>query len=174
MAVSTTVFDKFFNKDDRDLLIKQVVACAWPISPEDPESLYHWSMSLYVNPEKGVTLDILPAGVDGRTGVLVISSKLEGMPTHDLNRTVTLNIGKDNTTVQDIIQAILDNKRDRYRYDDTGSGCRFWVGTVIEDLEREGRLSGNSLERFLMFVSELYEAEGENRVPMPPRTGVFY
>lgn len=96
------------------------------------------------------------------------------MPSHDLNRTLCLNVPDDGTTVQDIIQSIFDNKRDRYRYDDTGSGCRFWVGTVIEDLEREGRLSQDSLQEFKTFVSNLHEAERENRVPMPPRMGAFY
>lgn len=169
-----TTFTKFFNKADASLVVTHIVACASPISPEDPKSRYHWFLSLAITPETGVKLDILPVSADGRTGVIVITSRPEDMPKLETDRTFPMSVIQGQITVQELIDLIKRHKRDRYIYDDTGSGCRYWLSHVIEDFMAEKVVAEGTSDALQEYIAQLATNEGTDRVPMPALQGIFY
>ncbi|KZF21964.1 hypothetical protein L228DRAFT_143907 [Xylona heveae TC161] len=55
---------------------------------------------------------------------------------------------RDNLTVGNVLDLLLELGRDKYRLSASRLGCRFWVTTIIDDLENYGHMSptnaGNS------------------------------
>jgi hypothetical protein len=51
---------------------------------------------------------------------------------------------KDELRVKDVLNMIIHNGRDKYIFTEEGEGCRFWICTVIKDLEVAGKLDKDS------------------------------
>ncbi|KDN33385.1 hypothetical protein RSAG8_13523, partial [Rhizoctonia solani AG-8 WAC10335] len=71
---SSTIFDKQFNKSDRGILIQQIILSGSPVNFQDPNTVLHWHIVLRASENRSVIIDMPPAGVDGRTGILFIQS----------------------------------------------------------------------------------------------------
>jgi len=76
-------------------------------------------------------------------------------------------------TVEAFLEFLEKNELDKYIYDPTGSGCRWWCTVVIREAERLGLVDVGSLKSLLDFVAERHQ-ESPERVPLPIRRGVFY
>ena len=42
------------------------------------------------------------------------------------------------------MEVIMQNGRDRYIFTEEGEGCRFWICTMIKDLEAAGKIDKGS------------------------------
>lgn len=82
---------------------------------------------------------------------------------------------KQKITGQSVVDLHLEapRTRNRYKYHDTGSGCRFWCLTVLGDLELAGMVPSESSAEFDRYVL-LKSEENPARFPMPTRRGTFY
>jgi len=79
---------------------------------------------------------------------------------------------KKGLVIQDIINLLLKNRRDRYRLDKNYHGCLTWCQTVIDDLEKEGWVAQNLSD---YFRSELLQCRNKyGSVVMPHGVGTFY
>ncbi len=50
----------------------------------------------------------------------------------------------ESVTVQAIMDLMVENKRDKYRFTEYEEGYRYWMYTLISDLEAEGILAQGS------------------------------
>ncbi|CAE6536659.1 unnamed protein product [Rhizoctonia solani] len=166
---STTIFDKQFHKPDRNCSVQQVILSGSPVNIEDPNTVLHWHIILRISETQSVLLDMPPAGVDGRTGILFIQSAAESTAAEiDISAPIVGEV-----TVGAIIDLLLRLNRDKYRYDDSGSGCRFWCIVVLGDMEKQGYVASGTVAKFNKQI------EGRSQVqpslyPWPTREGVFY
>ena len=94
----------------------------------------HWSAFLQYSEKGSVQIDMVPGGgSDGTTGMLIIESK-KCVYTDKAVKKITLPT-MESPLVQDIIELILKNKRDKYKFTDDFEGCRYWIQTFVSDLE---------------------------------------
>jgi len=56
------------------------------------------------------------------------------------------------STVKQVIQMLVTNKRHHYRYSEHGSGCRFWSVTVLGDFETKGHVAAGSKKAVQEYV----------------------
>ncbi|KAH9930112.1 uncharacterized protein B0H18DRAFT_161946 [Fomitopsis serialis] len=142
------------------------------------QSLYsvHWIVYFDIGSGRVIKFDMLPGGgPDGMTGCLQ-AVVCDTPATQDLPASFAANIAASaSLSGQEILDSLLEKPRtrNRYMYDQTGSGCRFWCRTVLEDLQRAGIVPSGSLEQFDEYISRKSE-ENPARFPMPTRRGRFY
>ncbi|KAG2365545.1 hypothetical protein BDR07DRAFT_1329159 [Suillus spraguei] len=145
-----------------------------PVNGTDPNSVLHWRIfvqcTLLGDSSRIVMLDMMP-GQDGRTGVLAVSEA----PDESSQRSVA-DASEDatiDTTVKSLLDLLESNGRNRFLYDSTGSGCRFWCHIVLGDLEKRRFISDGAISRFDAYVAEKRQ-ENPVRFPLPTREGTFY
>ncbi|KAG1874896.1 hypothetical protein F4604DRAFT_1512905, partial [Suillus subluteus] len=117
-----------------------------------------------------VTLDMMP-GQDSRTGVLAVTE----VPDESSQSSVA-DVPEDaatDITVKSLLDLLEYNGRNRFLYDSTGSGCRFWCHTVLGDLEGRRLVRGGAISRFDAYVAEQSQ-ENHTWFPLPTREGTFY
>ncbi|GBE81776.1 hypothetical protein SCP_0401490 [Sparassis crispa] len=166
-----TLFTKGLSEVDRSAVVTKVHLACSPVDISNPDSILHWAVSLELTETSSVIMDMIPAGIDGRTGVLVVSSSQERILEHSVE---PFTISTANTaTVNDLLSVIIDKKRHQYKYDDSGSGCRYWCTVVVDDWEQQGLVTPGAHNELENHISQL---SGKNpaRVPMPVRKGTFY
>ena len=97
----------------------------------------HWAAFLEHSKKHSVRLDMMPGyGSDGLKGMLEISSK-PYVSTRNAIKIISFpTIGKP--TVQNVIDVISRNGRDRYKFTEDYEGCRYWMYIFISDLEDAG------------------------------------
>lgn len=76
-------------------------------------------------------------------------------------------------TVQDIINLVLTNNRDKYVLSEAGSGSRFWCETVIADLEANGWIAKTSYQIAREYAHRLARAN-PGFIPLEGPKGTFY
>ncbi|KAG1775230.1 hypothetical protein EV702DRAFT_1119573 [Suillus placidus] len=110
-------------------------------------------------------------GQDSRTGVLAVTES------PDESSQISIADVPEDATTDSTIESLLDllesNGRNRFLYDSTGSGCRFWCYTVLSDLERRRLVPDGAISRFDAYVAEQSQ-ERPARFPLPTREGNFY
>ncbi|KIJ41328.1 hypothetical protein M422DRAFT_48783 [Sphaerobolus stellatus SS14] len=140
---------------------------------------YHWRVFLQVKePDtteptmKAVILNMIP-GADAVTSVLMSSSVDVPAITGDK---VEYSIQpSEEITVGKLREYITDNDFDKYRFDDTGSGCRWWCAIVLGHLEKKLRvIPAGAYTEFERKVEALFKTVPSGRIPMPIRKGEFY
>lgn len=119
---------------------------------------------------KSVLLDMTPSLFP--VGVLAIKSELSSNSTA-VEKVEYLVPVSQHYTIQQYVDLFIANGMHRYRFDPTGSGCMYWVASVIGLLERSGWTPpGHSAAIF-----ELH-ARNARAHPLdfawPRREGVFY
>ncbi|KAG2138336.1 hypothetical protein DEU56DRAFT_802752 [Suillus clintonianus] len=158
----------------RQAVVQRYTISGYPVNEADPNSVLHWRIfAKCVLPDDNsriVTLDMMP-GQDSRTGVLAVTeapdeSSQAGVA--DVTERAATEI-----TVESLLDLLESKGRNRFIYDDTGSGCRFWCHTVLGDLERIKLVSDGAISRFDTYVAEQSQ-ENTARFPLPTREGTFY
>ncbi|KAG2341814.1 hypothetical protein BDR05DRAFT_964849 [Suillus weaverae] len=89
-------------------------------------------------------------GQDSRTGVLSVTESLDES---SLLMFLRMLLTTD-STVESLLDLLESNGRNRFLYDSTGSGCRFWCYTVLSDLERRRLVPDGAISRFDAYVAE--------------------
>ncbi|KLO14769.1 hypothetical protein SCHPADRAFT_299208 [Schizopora paradoxa] len=189
ITMDRTIFHpRSFKLVDLNEAIRQFVLCGTPVDPSTESSILHWKIYLVLDGEKSVLFDLTPGGgADGMTGTLIVDS--EPYPSRDSAASSDTSITGSSSSRTDyfpispsksviftgaqVLETLRDSRRDKYRYDSTGSGCRFWCTTVVGDLERASFIPQGSLAAFENYIVEKNE-ENPGRYPLPTRKGTFY
>ena len=61
------------------------------------------------------------------------------------------------TKVGDVLSNIVDNGRHKYEFDVNHTGCRYWVYTVLVDLERADHLGSGSAASALEAITYYWQ-----------------
>lgn len=138
---------------------------------------FHWQFYLCLRefPTQSVVLDMTPGGLDGNTGILMVSTK-NIVPTTDKDRNLLIRevaiLGSSRITVQGLIDLLTSKGLTRYRFNHEGMGCRWWCEVVMQSFEDEGHVedgTASGLDRWWFTV-----AASEKRVFPIKIKGSFY
>lgn len=103
----------------------------------------HWTAFLQRAGGGSVSLDMTPGYCSDRLrGKIEISSK-NSSSTQEAIKTVSFST-IDTPTFKTITDIITRNGRERYTFTEDWVGCRFWIFTIISDLERAGIVPSGS------------------------------
>ena len=168
---------KFLQESDLDQVVKEIHLAGYVLSDDlefeqDQSPTNHWTMFLELDREKSVKVDITPTYANGEmTGLILLESKDYTM-TNKAVKSLTFSL-KDELHVKDVIEIIMRNGRDRYIFTDKGEGCRFWVCTVIKDLEMAGAISKGSAVVAVHTLSCYWSSLTEG-IPREMEAGEFF
>ncbi|KAF8598738.1 hypothetical protein BDV93DRAFT_526557, partial [Ceratobasidium sp. AG-I] len=109
-------------------------------------------------------------GADLRTGLLFVKTENTAILSQD-DTSIPL-LALCTFSVNSVLELILRHGRERYRYDETISGCRFWCATVLRDMEVEGYVVDGAVEHFQREITKL-NRQNPDRFPLPTRKAVF-
>lgn len=101
----------------------------------------HWSMYLETSASSAVHIDIIanyPHDIPAMVALASSSLSHDHESVHVVSCPLPLG-----TTVESILGAIIDKKRDHYCYNPVGEGCRFWLTTLANDFMRSGLFGGD-------------------------------
>ena len=133
-------------------------------------NVFHWHIYFSFDGQS-VLFDIIP-GADLRTGVLMVMSQ-EVPRTTCLDALEYVAQPTSQYTIQNYIKFFIDNRLDKYIYDESGSGCRWWCTTVLGKLEEAGLVSSGTKASFLSWVADQAQ-QLPLKIPMLVRKGEFY
>jgi len=149
-------YDNMYNEGDKD----------------GAKATNHWAMFLEIASDKSIRLDMYPGyGSDGQRGKVQVLYK-EYNVTNTAIHNVTFPVVKAHTTAQTIVDVITSNGRERYKFVDD-EGCRYWVWTLICDLEAEGIIARGSSTTAQNAVSYYWDNEGNYSLREVTK-GTFY
>ncbi|BCS27980.1 uncharacterized protein APUU_61028S [Aspergillus puulaauensis] len=106
-------------------------------------STNHWCLYLVVSPTTSIQLNCLPSYsvpsdiLSGGSKAYLILSELDYLVPDDIEATFNLDVPADiltEVTVDDIMNVLIDNDRQKYEFDCNGAGCRLWVTEQVEML----------------------------------------
>lgn len=140
----------------------------------------HWCLFLELADGRGVKLDMSPGYQPGRPyreGTILVSSRTtqswllqglqqqqqrrEGEDDDNLVKSLRFSVLIDGTTVAQVLENINFNSRHRYLFSEqTGEGSRFWVYTVVMDLEAVQLLGQGDAKRAEDVMSLVWGADG--------------
>ena len=136
------------QESDLDLVVEQMHLCACANENNAGDDggrspTNHWTISLQLNVTRCVQVDMIPGdGDDGLLGLILLESKKCIMTDRGI-KTLTLT-PICLFTVKDVINLIMEKGRDRYTFTEEEEGCRFWICTLVKDLEAAGNLPKDS------------------------------
>lgn len=167
MGLPSTFYKVGFSDADLTLIVTNIVICGYP---DEGGGANHWVVFLQVGPMRSVKVD-MTLSADGVTGVILLSSKSYG---YSDNFIVHVNIPTLNhPTVQDILDVITKNGRDRYKFSVNGEGCRHWIYVFICDLENASYIASGSAQQASYYLSKFWSGADTFR-EKPPVVGMFY
>lgn len=85
----------------------------------------HWVLQLIISQTESIRLDFSPNDTSIGAANLIIR-KLEDLVSSNMVKTCDLTVRKG-LTVESILDCLLSEHKDRYRFTAGGQGCRFWV-----------------------------------------------
>jgi hypothetical protein len=138
---------------------------------QDPNSVLHWRIFLCISQDKSVILDLLPEGLDSRTGLLMIKSAAYAQ-SQSTAASIPVAVAGE-VTMGAFIDLVLRLKRNQYKYGESGSACHYWCSVVLEDMEKCGYVPAGSTARFHQSVARLAQ-NNPTRYPLPTCQGAFY
>ncbi|QRW10854.1 hypothetical protein RhiLY_09853 [Ceratobasidium sp. AG-Ba] len=156
---------------DRDRVVQRVLIFGSPIPGT---SVLHWRILLNIDfsgNQRSVLLDLNKGGAESRTGILLIKS-VNYSTSQSAQTSFPFGV-PGGITVGRFIDLVLGLKRNRYRFDSTGSGCRYWCWVVLSDFERAGFVASGSSAFFLQAIAGLAQ-DNPARYPIPAPEGSFY
>ena len=123
----------------------------------------HWSLFLEIDSARSVRVDVAP-GDPHSPGMVILEMKNYNVSTSSV-RDVYSQVPAG-TTVETILQLIIDKRRDRYVFAPVGEGCRYWMWTFAWDMvEAElwpvdvAQRASNALQHYWRYpVGSGYEA----------------
>ncbi|KAJ5630035.1 hypothetical protein N7528_003692 [Penicillium herquei] len=134
----------------------------------------HWIISLepIETSSARVMLDMSPGyGSDGQRGKIHLSSNPDAA-TDQFIRSLTIPLTTQ-ATVRTITDSINSKGRDRYRFTTELEGCKFWIFTLISDLETTGLVASGSGNAVWGEVSQYWRNPTGSEAREVSR-GVFY
>ncbi|KAG0706507.1 hypothetical protein DFH29DRAFT_901422 [Suillus ampliporus] len=167
---------KWYRLSDatRHAILQGYIISGSPVNKSDLNSVLHWRIFVKCGLPDGtsqtVKVDLMP-GLDARTGVLAVYDVL-----YEVSATSVADVTEyaaSGITVEYLLSLLEYNGRNRYTYDSTGSGCRFWCRTVLSDLERGRLIYNGAVYRFDVYIAAKNQ-ENPVRFPLPTRQGTFY
>lgn len=148
-----------------------------PVDETDPNSVLHWTILVkYVSPDgdsQVIHLNMSPGGQEDGTGILMVSEVTDEVSEASVLLVSEPAVGTTIVTVGHFLDSLASHGRNRYKFDSTGSGCRFWCRTVLSDLEKQGLVPAGAVNRLDAYVEEKNQ-KNPMRFPMPIRKGTFY
>ena len=174
--MSMAIYDKHLDPNDKDCIVTKIVVTASDTvsTVEDMPSIFHWQIYLVIEPgqsqNNSVVIDMQPANPP--IGVMIITSNPNARSTA-INKIELDILTRDGPTVNQIIDVFLEHRMQFYKFDDTGSGCLYWIFTGLRFLEERGLVEQGAVEKLEKFHLEQAGIHPE-RHPMPLRKGVFY
>ncbi|OJT12121.1 hypothetical protein TRAPUB_11346 [Trametes pubescens] len=185
MSSSNHIYDRPLRSIDRQRRVTEilVIASGTINTTVNEPNVFHWQLYLLLEPDdpmsesatssQSVLMDMIPT--DPPTGTLYLASPAaRGL---DADPKVELAIATAGSgappTVQDLIDLFVAKGMDRYKFDDSGSGCLHWLMTGIQHLEDAGLVEPGASESLRTFHREQVKQHPE-RHPMPIRRGIFY
>ena len=174
--MSMIIYDKHLNEFDKEWVVTHIAVTASDTvsTVKDAPSIFHWCFSLVLEPgqsqNKSVVIDMQP--VNPPIGVMIISSNPEA-ESKAANKVEIAILTRGRPTVSQIINVFLEHNIQRYKFDDSGSGCLFWLFTGLRFLEERELVEHGAVEKAETFHKKQAETHPE-RHPMPFRKGEFY
>lgn len=193
MSAPKTVF-RLLKPESEALPVRSLTLHGSPANDE-PLCVLHWRLFARTGdmstPERAVVFDMSP-GADSTTGVPLVQDDpvhLTVPPTASMTFESARDFG-----VRDLLDFVLAERLERYAYDSTGSGCRYWYDalsltcqhlshdcgaslrceTVLRRMVDQGLLSPpDAPAAFDRYVERLSKVELA-RYPWPTRQGHFY
>ncbi|KAJ3542251.1 hypothetical protein NM688_g5991 [Phlebia brevispora] len=174
------VFEKLLKAEDRPRLVT-TLRVTGTIAPD--ATVYHWHIELCLAPtedgsesndaSRTVVFDMTPTG-PGEAGILIVKSNSDSSTSFVPSDQFELDIQvKERHTVQEYLNFFVNKGMQRYKFDDTGSGCYHWVVTVLAHLESNGWIPQGSLSDLEAFRAEQRKLRPDN-IPTPYPKGQFY
>ena len=92
----------------------------------------HWSILLTVNTTEisSVQVEVVP-NEPGEPGMVVVES-MDYAFNSNYTKTVSVD-APEGITVADVLNLIIQKKRDHYIFAPVGEGCRFWLYSIADD-----------------------------------------
>ncbi|KZT04900.1 uncharacterized protein LAESUDRAFT_246299 [Laetiporus sulphureus 93-53] len=166
-------FNKSYQRDrDGSSTVTAITLCGTPTT-SDPHSVLHWQILLSLSNGFCVLLNMTPgAGPDGMTGTFVIASTSKDALSDPAIEFRFECAAVESFTMEEVISFLREKGMSRFRFDETGSGCRHWCGTVLERLADVGVVDSETRDAFEVCVADqrVYNAD---RYPLL-RRGTFY
>src|SRR6266536_4191332 len=132
----------------------------------------HWAAFLPRSQGGSVRLDMMPGyGSDGLRGKIEIASK-DYTSTQNAIKTLSFPVIAQ-ATVKTITDKINEKGRDRYTFTEEEEGCRYWIGTLISDLEAASIIPTGSGKDALEELS-CYWRYPSGSEPRAVKQGTFY
>lgn len=133
------------------------------IPPPPPKGPNHWVLFLELKSGAAVKLDMSPGYQHERPyreGTILASSKPQGwLAREGVVRSMRFFVLTPEVTVAQVLENMTFNTRHRYLFSDEGSGSRYWVYTVVLDLERAQLLGEGEAERTAAVVETVWGKE---------------
>jgi len=132
----------------------------------------HWALFLQVSEDASIRLDMTPGyGSDGQRGKIQILYK-EYTYTNNAIKSESFQV-RSGVVAQHITDLITLNGRDKYTFTEEQEGCRFWIFTVISDLEARGFIATGCSQNTWTAVSH-YWRYPSGRELREVKRGTFY
>ncbi|KAI0668280.1 hypothetical protein C8Q78DRAFT_980585 [Trametes maxima] len=176
------VVDKPLHRTDRSRVVAEILVTASGTintSVNEP-NVFHWQLYLPLEgslPDsspstQSVLIDMIPANPP--TGVMYLASReSRGLQADPKIELPILAASEPPPTVQQIVDLLLGKGMDRYKFDESGSGCLHWLMTGVRHLEDAGLVEHGASDKLSTFHREQVKLHPE-RHPMPIRRGEFY
>ncbi|KZO90239.1 hypothetical protein CALVIDRAFT_410407 [Calocera viscosa TUFC12733] len=149
------------------ILSTHFVTAIYAVASPPTNDVNHWRLFFCDASSTSVIFDMTP-GQNGTDGVVLIN-KVAYRISNNIVAQVTLTPNGLRSAAE-YLQLIVDKGRDRYRFTADGEGCRAWIRTIVDDMEKSGKISGGSLQ--CLDTEILYVHPG--RLPKVPRPGTYY
>jgi len=135
-----------FDFDKLQEPISKIHLCAVqsvPFCPPGVTPTNHWNACFELaKTSSSVRLDPSPGGDLGMTLIL------EALPGPHIDypaHTVSIAVPKA-VTLEKLLNVIVENKRDRYRFTELAEGCRYWLTVLVDDLNAHELISAEDKE----------------------------
>ncbi|KKA24800.1 hypothetical protein T310_1159 [Rasamsonia emersonii CBS 393.64] len=152
-------------------------ACAYRTDENSTgNSEAHWALLFQYEVEACVRVEMAQGyGANGREGKIHLSNvkPFDASPASNWGgHIVQLFYTRNFPSVQDFIDVIVNEGRERYTFTEEGEGSRFWAATVIKDFTKAKLLPKDSGEEIMKAIS--FDWSGPNIYdPRPVREGTF-
>jgi len=132
----------------------------------------HWTIFLQTIHQRSVKVDMIPGdGEDGLQGYILLESKKYAMTNKGIKSVTFAPMNR--LPVKDVITIIMANGRDRYMFTEDEEGCRFWICTVVKDLEDAKKIVEGS-EAVARHTLSYYWEFPTGSTPRKMESGTFF
>ncbi|TBU55875.1 hypothetical protein BD310DRAFT_932695 [Dichomitus squalens] len=176
-TMAATIYDKALRPVDKDRRVTQITVTASLYAPAGSEGvgIFHWRLYLVLGPDRvstsrAVLLDMVPTNPP--FGTLIIASK-DNAHSNALIKIELPIASVDGLTVRQVIDLIVSNRMDRYKFDASGSGCLFWIWNVLQQLQNARLVEDGAVAKLQDFHAEQARLQ-PGKIPLPLRRGEFY